>query len=87
VSNFHPSSVCVIVIQKITQYFLTFANPIFISWYVFDSMAVGQLTTRMRESVKRLSIIKKPSVSFLSFRSSVKEEEEGGADEENGSIP
>lgn len=50
-------------------------------------MAVGQLTTRMRESVKRLSIIKKPSVSFLSFRSSVKEEEEGGADEENGSIP
>ena len=50
-------------------------------------MAVGQLTTRMRESVKRLSIIKKPSVSFLSFRSSVKEENEGGADEENGSIP
>ena len=60
---------------------------IYFSWYVFDSMAVGQLTTRMRESVKRLSIIKKPSVSFLSFRSSVKEENEGGADEENGSIP
>ena len=49
-------------------------------------MAVGQLTTRMRESVKRLSIIKKPSVSFMSFRSSVKEDEEG-ADEENGNIP
>ena len=65
---------------------LTYFCQFHISWYVFDSMAVGQLTTRMRESVKRLSIIKKPSVSFMSFRSSVKEDEEG-ADEENGNIP